>query len=154
MDKPYWYKLLDYWVFTEDGSGLSIPFLVGVRQQFMAGGITSGPISSLFDEIVNGTAFEHCATIEFCRTIDAYRLGLVKRSEIITPYFTNGSDEATLAYKQTEFGGMDLTAMVNTLITEYGEQIASGRFSKGRSAFGIWEPFTQADRLFIENALK
>ena len=154
MDKPYWYRLLDHWVNTDDNSGLSIPFLVGVRQQFIEVKMINEPVKALFNEIVNAPAFEYCTTIEFCRTIDAYRLGLLRRDEVVKPYFTNGTGEVTLAYKQTEFGGMALSEMIKAMTSKYADQIANCNFSKGSSAFGMWEPFTQADRSFIEKVLK
>jgi len=154
MQKPYWYKLLDYWINSEDNSGLSIPFLIGVDHEYIrhfAPG--TNRIGSLLYEIVNGNAFEYCTTLEYCETIAAYRLGLIKRTEVAAPYFVNQAGEPTLMYKSTEFAENELAAVIAAMCGQYDNLIESGRFSKGSTAFGIWEPFTAGDRSFIKKAL-
>jgi len=154
MTKPYWYRLLDVWVIVEENSGLSIPFLIGVDKVYTQNSLVGNdPIGALFQGIVFGDALEYCATIEYCGTIAAYRLGLVNRLELIEPYFVNSSGEPTLAYSEREFPINDLPAMVGLMKEQYQELIDAGNFSKRNSIAGIWEPFTASDKRFIERAL-
>jgi hypothetical protein len=156
LPKPYWYKLLDYWVNTGDNSGLSLPFIIGAKDLITPQAAPeTGCIGGLLQSIVAGTALEQCATLKYCGTIQAYILGLQTRNEVEKPYFLNASGMPTLALIDGVFDRRQtLDDIVSFLEEKYLPLILSAKYSRQNTAFGVWGPFNADDLKLIQNSVK
>lgn len=152
---PYWYNLLDYWVNNQENSGLTLPFLIGAQSRFIKEFTPNNfNIKELIDSIVTAPIYTHCVTLKFCRTIEAYILGLVNRIELDTPYFVNHQGIPTLAIIEGAFKADSTIEEITTFLESlYLPIIFAGHYSRQRSAFGGWSTFTEEDIEQIKKSL-
>lgn len=151
MSTPYWFKLLDEWVNTQENSGLSIPFLVGAEKViFDDTKFDSDSIKKLFNSIITNAQQDYSVTLKYCNTISAYILGLEIRSSIKENFFEDENGTSVLVILNNTFAkNSSLVEIVEFLEGEYLEHILSGKYSRQNTAFGDWGAFSASDLKFI-----
>lgn len=150
---PYWYKLIDCWVNTKCRSGLTIPFILGVKKEFIDPlmEINESTIDDFINDVVN-TDLPQVVLLFRCSVVDEYVLGLDDRGGMGgNLLFSNIVGEPTLVIKSDIFSNQNKLSEISSFMSSsYNDVIKEGKFSKN---LGDWTRFTDSDIEFITTAL-
>ncbi|MBU2973110.1 hypothetical protein [Zobellia sp. B3R18] len=144
-----WFSLLDYWGFKKEpqGSGLSIPFLVGAELQF--GDNCEFSIENLLSEFIDIVS-EYVIAIRFCDTIGELVCCLEKHTVQEKNYYRTRFGNLVLI--SDYFDEVKTPNQASLLLhKKYIQEIEHGKYSLES---GYWRPFSQEDICMIKNVLK
>ncbi|WP_452230024.1 hypothetical protein [Lacinutrix sp. MEBiC02404] len=147
MEDFLWYKVLYYWCFTKNpiGSGLTIPFLIGVEKKFGRG--EDYEIDDLLTEF-HSIEGDFSITISNCQNIniDVCCLDILNEQE--KGYYQNfGSIYLEVNHYKESKTFNDFKLIV---ISEYIYFIEQNNYSVNN---GLWSNFTDADLKLINNIM-
>ncbi|MBI9033149.1 MAG: hypothetical protein JEZ03_01630 [Bacteroidales bacterium] len=149
---PYWYKLITYWVINRKKTGLTIPFIIGAKQDFDPDSEFDS-VASLFIEIKNSD-FKELFVLSHCPNVREYVLGIkTVPLRIKGNVFKNDKTEVEtlLATMNTEILGSTFVEVVSSLHEKYSGIIGKGYYSK---IDGEWSCYDQNDKEFIDEAIE
>lgn len=155
INLPYWYQLLNFWVNQENNSGLTIPFLIGAKYEYITERQTDkNSIHALFEEVLEAQTLPYCPGLTYCNTLEAYILTLVPTSEIESPFFMGLNKKPSLVLLDGIFGKeITLEWIIDFLELEYSEPIRNSTYSRERTNFGGWQNFDAKDITQIKQSL-
>lgn len=147
MKDYLWYKILHYWCYTKqpNGSGLTIPFLIGVEKEFGRG--ETYEIDDLLNEF-HSIESNFSITIRNCQNINMDVCCLDTLNEQEKTYYQNfGSIYLEVNdYKESK-NFKDFKLIV---IPEYSYYIEQNNYSINN---GLWSDFTEADLELFKNIM-
>lgn len=147
MENYSWYNVLHYWCFRKDpiGSGLSIPFLIGVEREFGRG--EDYHIEDLISEL-NSINSELSITIRYCSNIDMDVCCLDELTNQEKKYYKS-IDSIFLAVD--DYDELKTFKEFQSVVkSEYLDYVERGNYSINN---GKWSGFTDDDLLLINNIL-
>lgn len=154
----YWYKLLDCWVNIKGRNGLTIPFIIGVKKEFIDSSLTI--TQELIADLINDIAasdMEMVSLLFWCGQVREYVIGLDDKggagNDLI---FYSENKEPTLAIANNLFKTKSLDEIIAILTDKYWPQIEKEEYSKNWDNVlreMTWGAFTEKDIKFIKEAL-
>lgn len=167
MKQPDWFVLIDQWKAKGMGQyGVSLPFLVGALGYRSAQiDFSSNDVRTVLNEIVNNPVAGYVTEVRWCGNIDAPVFSVSRvddaRRMPFASHFSAGTGEVTLGFSQDLQSMFHLNCSGNAdclekLIQYAAPYVEQGRFSKVRNQTSgelEYGPFTEKDRLFIEEAI-
>lgn len=128
--KPYWFRLISYWVKEHKKNGLTIPFVIGAEQFYYESlSFEAKTVSQLLTEIINSN-IDEIITLSFCNNIGDYVLGIQNNNIINGLEFKNSLNRTTLvAALSTEILGTNIESIANSLTEKYSQFLRSKQYS-------------------------